>query len=206
MFPVDSIRDIFKKNGRFIPPLATFLEQVKKQGIVLKDNREELKRFYYAQPEVQVFSKPPSSHLVLQRKEGYYPKIISFLPFERLYCDSGFITVFPTTRTSIKKKTNVAPVVVAPPPVVPDKDTVPLTDNKEKPSPIDYKGFKITTYDNRGTLTACFDYRSKISKLIKTKLPDAKLEVSLKKKSWDDAVHILKDIVDKYLAVKENGS
>lgn len=93
---------VFYSRQGFYPSFSNFMNAVKDK---YKDkiDRDLLKKYYFAQEIVQVFAPPPLQE-ALKRKEGYYPKIISFFPFERLYCDTGKIRIFEKPRKQEKEK------------------------------------------------------------------------------------------------------
>lgn len=111
------LKKIFYKKGKsFYPSYDQFMNEVKIDlGKNYMDaNRQNLQKWYYAQKIVQVFAPFPLAE-ALKHKTGYYPKIISFFPFERLYVDTGSIGIFKYTKQQAKQieKENKF-VVVAP--------------------------------------------------------------------------------------------
>jgi len=122
------MKDLFYSRDGFYPSLANFLNEVRdKMGAdFVKRFRMDIMKFYQSQEIVQVFQPPPLQD-ALKRKEGYYPKIISFYPFERLYADTGKIRLYSSTRKPIKEKVDKT-----------DELTIKLYDNK--------KGVKDTAF------------------------------------------------------------
>lgn len=112
--------DVFKSKGKFFyPSFSTFLNNIrdtirkdfsdeKQLKLWFKDYFPHIENWYFSQEIVQIFSPPPVI-TSLQNKDGFYPKIISFYPFERLYVDTAFINLFDKTRKQAKKeaKTNI---------------------------------------------------------------------------------------------------
>lgn len=155
----------------------------KKPITFVAKHRLELAKFYYSQDIVQVFKPPPKDRSIAS-DPIYYPKIIAFYPFERVYSDTGFIRLFNKTR---KKQVQIdkevlppkddAPAVVAPAVVAPSEYPI-----------VKYKGYTIAVYQNRGTPTL------EIRKFPKGFGPREK---SLKTTSYEDALKILKETIDK---------
>jgi hypothetical protein len=155
---VDTFKKIFESNPGLFPSLSQFLSDAKEK--LGKDyNRKDAMKWYYAQQIVQVFGPPPLME-ALKRKKGFYPKIISFFPFERLYVDTGSISIFKFTRKQEKKmqKEKIK--------VEDGKPTIAITSNSsnvekpvenviQKPIVEDKGDWKIKEgqYSNRGKIT-----------------------------------------------------
>lgn len=101
------IGDIFYRDIKkgFYPSYTNFVNAIRDElkSDFLKQNRQEIKDYYSSQEIVQIFQPPPLKE-ALKRKEGFYPKIISFYPFERLYMDTGVIRIFDEPRSKKKGK------------------------------------------------------------------------------------------------------
>jgi hypothetical protein len=87
--------------------------------------RSKLTKWYFSQEIVQVFQPPPVQYM-LKREKGYYPKLIAFYPFERLYSDTGKIIIFPMTRKEARKKKDVMVAVPSDSSVVPKEARFPV--------------------------------------------------------------------------------
>jgi hypothetical protein len=120
------------------PNYIQFLNKVKydTSNQFVKENREFLETFYKSQEIVQIFQPPPVQE-ALKRKEGYYAKIISFYPFERLYTDTGKIVIYPYSlkeaRATSKEK---------------EKEPIEQIEPKEKTKQIQQESGIYETYDN----------------------------------------------------------
>lgn len=130
-------KDAFDHYKPLYPSFADFMNYIKdKHGAdFIYVRRKDLTQFYFAQEIVQVFQPPPTQYM-LKREKGYYPKLIAFYPFERLYSDTGKIIIYPMTRKEARKKDKgvVAPSVVQPSPSTNDAfdDRIKLYKNKRQ--------------------------------------------------------------------------
>lgn len=111
---IKKFRSVFDKKSGFYPSFSSFSNALRDMDTTVtkveyKKEFKDMKEFYFSQELVQVFQPPPKEN-ALKHEEGYYPKIISFYPFERLYADSGKIIMYSMTRAETKKKVE-APVV-----------------------------------------------------------------------------------------------
>lgn len=133
-------REAFLSFKPLYPNFIQFLNKVKynTDNKFVKQNREFLETFYKSQEIVQMFQPPPLQD-ALRRKKGYYAKLISFYPFERLYTDTGKIVIYPYTLREARAKTQVV---------------VPKTTEETKESGIyeSYKGVMIPKirYEGKG--------------------------------------------------------
>lgn len=143
-------KDAFAHFKPFYPSFSDFMNYIKdREGAdFIYVRRKDLTEFYFAQEIVQVFQPPPTQYM-LKREKGYYPKLIAFYPFERLYSDTGKIIIYPMTRKEARKKDKV--VVDAPKPegVVSDTfdDRIKLYKNKREVADTAYIEFR----DSKGT-------------------------------------------------------
>ena len=103
-------KDAFDHFKPLYPSFANFLNYIKDQkgASFIYVRRKDLTDFYFAQEIVQVFQPPPIQYM-LKRDQGYYPKLIAFYPFERLYSDIGKIIIFPMTLKEARRKDKVEP-------------------------------------------------------------------------------------------------
>jgi hypothetical protein len=177
---IDTFKEIFTANKGLYPSLSQFLNDAKEK-LDKEYKRNDAMKWYNAQEIVQVFAPPPIIE-ALKRKKGFYPKIISFAPFERLYVDTGSISIFKYTRKQEKqmekKKNKIAVdvVVPSPPPTIIEEPS-PLP--KEEPSPLpkeepinrntDGWNIRKNTYSNRGKQTARIIFKKGNQTVIKEK-------------------------------------
>jgi hypothetical protein len=112
-------RSAFDRFKPLYPSFADFLNYIRgEEGDgFLYTHRPSLTKFYFSQEIVQVFQPPPTQYM-LKREKGYYPKLIAFYPFERLYCDTGKIIIYTMTRKEARKKDTPDKILVQ---KVPDK-------------------------------------------------------------------------------------
>jgi hypothetical protein len=143
-------KDAFDHYKPFYPSFSDFMNYIKdKHGAdFIYVRRKDLTEFYFAQEIVQVFQPPPTQYM-LKREKGYYPKLIAFYPFERLYSDTGKIIIYPMTRKEARKKdkTVVAPVVAGVAPVGDIDARIKLYKNKRDVADTAYIEFR----DSKGT-------------------------------------------------------
>ena len=126
------------------PNYIQFLNKVKydTSDEFIKQNREFLETFYKSQEIVQIFQPPPVQE-GLKRKEGYYAKIISFYPFERLYTDTGKIVIYPYSLKEARAKEPKEPKEQIEP-----KEKETPTKPKEKPKQTQQESGIYETYDD----------------------------------------------------------
>lgn len=109
---VDKLKKIFEGFHPLYPNYANFLNKVRddlgKDFISLY--RVNLEKFYFAQTIVSVYQPPPLQD-ALKRKKGYYPKLISFYPFEKLFSDTGKIIIYPMSLKEARRRDVPVPVV-----------------------------------------------------------------------------------------------
>ena len=108
---MNELRNVFDSFKPFYPSYTSFLNKCKNEKWFYSIDRKLLERFYFSQEIVQVFQPPPKKD-ALKRVKGYYPKLISFFPFERFYCDTGKIVMYPYTLKEARKKEIVKPILV----------------------------------------------------------------------------------------------
>jgi hypothetical protein len=103
-------RDAFDNFRPLYPSFSDFLNYLRdREGSdFITLHRPHLTKWYFSQEIVQVFQPPPTQYM-LKREKGYYPKLIAFYPFERLYSDTGKIIIYPMTRKEARKKTVPVP-------------------------------------------------------------------------------------------------
>lgn len=106
---LSSVKSIFTSFHPLYPNLPNFLNKVKYElgPKFLNTYRKQLQAFYYAQEVVQIFQPPPQ---LQNLGSAYYPKMIAFYPFERLFSDTAKITIYSTTRKEANRRDVVIPV------------------------------------------------------------------------------------------------
>lgn len=108
---LELLTNAFKSFGKLYPSFSQFIQYLKdKEGQdFIYQYRSFIIKWYFAQEVVQVFQPPAMKNSgPLSRKKGYYPKIISFYPFERLYADLGKIKIYPFSKTRAMKIKNAS--------------------------------------------------------------------------------------------------
>lgn len=119
--------DSFKSFGEFYPTYSIFLNYIRENyddipviidfkkehdikksigDLLLLLFRQEFTDFYYNQEIVQIFQPAPKLNAI-KHDPSFYPKLIAFYPFERFYCDTGKIVIYPTTKYEAKLKKKV---------------------------------------------------------------------------------------------------
>jgi len=186
---VPNLKEAFYSRKGFYPSLSNFLNKLRddftdknKFNAFVRDFRPLIEKFYKSQEIVQVFG-PPVLKESLKRKAGYYPKIISFYPFERLYCDQGIIRIYNKTRSQEakekKQKEKTVKPIVAPKAGVVAKPISPKDDATE------YKGY--FTGPSQKTLEALKKYVDREERFSGTNYKDGLRGFSIKNTglSWN---------------------